>query len=363
MKQGMKSLDALYGELKRQRACRKDYVADTRSLSIKTDGGESTLTINGVENVGLKYRMSPLACRQMAERIHLPMNYFERCMTVAPQLLDENVNYWLSHVPEKRMIRVLDGRVRAVLSDRYRRLDNLELLDVVLPEIKNKMPDAYIESMNVTETHLYIKVINQNTSAEIVPGDIVKSGFVLSNSEVGRGSIIVAPLVYRLVCKNGMVINELRNRQYHLGRSTENDDMAYELYSDKTKALDDATYYSKAVDVIKAVADQTKFETIVERMRMAKSIGTGDNPGVTVLQLSDQFILSASERDLILKHFIHEDDYSLYGLSNAMTRASQDIDNYDRASDLEMFGGTLLMNGFHSTRTRPKIKVLAEGSK
>jgi len=354
MKQGMKSLDELFGELKRQRACRKDYLADTRALSIKTENGESILTINGVENVGLKYRMSQLASRQLAERIHIPMNYYERCMTSAPQLLDDNVNYWFIHAPEKRMIRVLDGKVRAVLSDRYRMLDNLELLDVILPEIKNKMPDAQIESMSVTETHLYIKVINQNISAEVVPGDIVQSGFVLSNSEVGRGSIIVAPLIYRLVCKNGMVVNELRNRQYHLGRCTENDDMAYEIYSDKTKALDNAAYYSKAVDVINAVMDQTKFESIVERMRVAKSISTGDVPGVTVLQLADQFMLNTAERDLILKHFIHEDDYSLYGLSNAMTRASQDIDNYDRASDLEMFGGTLLMSGFHSTKTRIK---------
>lgn len=36
---------------------------------------------------------------------------------------------------------------------------------------------------------------------EIVPGDIVQAGFVVSNSEIGLGALKVEPLVYRLICK------------------------------------------------------------------------------------------------------------------------------------------------------------------
>lgn len=44
-----------------------------------------------------------------------------------PSLLDENINRWFQKTPERRMLRTLDGNIRAFLSDRYHRLDNLEL--------------------------------------------------------------------------------------------------------------------------------------------------------------------------------------------------------------------------------------------
>jgi len=38
-------------------------------------------------------------------------------------------------LPDRRMVRIMDGNVRAFLSDRYRRLDHLELCTAVLPVI------------------------------------------------------------------------------------------------------------------------------------------------------------------------------------------------------------------------------------
>ena len=45
MKQGMKSIENLYGELMRQREARMDLIANTRSLSVSTENGISTLSI------------------------------------------------------------------------------------------------------------------------------------------------------------------------------------------------------------------------------------------------------------------------------------------------------------------------------
>lgn len=52
---------------------------------------------------------------------------------------------------------------------------------------------------------MYIKVVNERIQTEVVPGDIVQAGILISNSEVGMGSVSVKPLIYRLVCTNGMV--------------------------------------------------------------------------------------------------------------------------------------------------------------
>lgn len=207
MKLGIKTIQNLYGELERQRAARKDLIADTRSITVNSVNGLSMLTV-ATDSDKLSYRISEIAHRQIADRLGIPYKYYERMRQENPALLDSNINSWLNTTPEKRMLRTLDGKLRAFLSDRYRRLDNLELVDHVLPVIA-AMKGCEIASCDVTETHLYLKVINKTMKTEIVPGDIVQAGFVVSNSEIGLGALKVEPLVYRLVCKNGLISKDL----------------------------------------------------------------------------------------------------------------------------------------------------------
>lgn len=48
--------------------------------------------------------------------------------------------------------------------------------------------------------------------------------------------------------------------------------------------------------------------------------------------------MNSDEQNSILKYLIEGGDLSKYGLSNAITRASQDIESYDRATVLEEVG-------------------------
>ena len=73
-------------------------------------------------------------------------------------------------------------------------------------------------SCEVTESHLYLKVVNKKLKAEVGIGDVVQAGFVVSNSEVGLGSLKVEPLIYRLVCKNGLIVKDFAQKKYHVGR-------------------------------------------------------------------------------------------------------------------------------------------------
>ena len=70
----------------------------------------------------------------------------------------------------------------------------------------------------MTENRLYLKIVNHRLEMEVVPGDYVQAGVVISNSEVGLGSVSVQPLVYRLLCINGMVVNDMGERKNHVGR-------------------------------------------------------------------------------------------------------------------------------------------------
>ena len=46
MKQGIKTIQNLYGELERQREARKDLIADTRSINISSTNGVSMLSVS-----------------------------------------------------------------------------------------------------------------------------------------------------------------------------------------------------------------------------------------------------------------------------------------------------------------------------
>jgi len=58
------------------------------------------------------------------------------------------------------------------------------------------------------------------------------------------------------------------------------------------------------------------------------------------------FSLTDAEGKGVLQHLLEGADYTLYGLANAVTRYSQDVESYDRASKLEEIG----LPGFIKTR-------------
>ena len=61
-----------------------------------------------------------------------------------------------------------------------------------------------------------------------------------------------------------------------------------------------------------------------------------------VIELTGKtFGINQDEQDSVLKYLIEGGDLTKYGLSNAVTRASQDIESYDRATEFENLGWTI----------------------
>ena len=78
-------------------------------------------------------------------------------------------------------------------------------------------------------------------------------------------------------------------------------------------------------------------------MRLATERQIEGDPIKAVEVLSERFQFSQTERSGIFRHLIQGADLSSYGLVNAVTRTAQDIAYYDRATELERFGGQLLV--------------------
>lgn len=335
MKMG-KTLVELAEELQRQSEAKKDYIADTRVLEM-TPSAELALQ-NGSRHT---FSLSDHAHTQIAQRLEIPAKYYNRMRSEAPELLATNVNEWFHSQPERRMVRTLDGQARAFLSDRYRRLDHFELAEAVLPVLGEMGEGVDIVSAELTEKRMYIKAINRRLELEVKQGDVVQAGLVISNSEIGLGSLKVEPLVFRLVCANGLVAQDYSQKRYHVGRAAE-DGEAYELYSDDTLKADDKAFFLKVQDTVRAAVELAKFSAIVERMREATEQKIEGNPVAAVEVMAQKFGYNSEERSGVLTHLIQGGDLSAYGLMNAVTRTSQDIEDYDRATDLERDGSKVL---------------------
>lgn len=333
MKQGFKSLTEMAHELERQNAVKQDYVVDTREMTML-----NATEIHLPGGIG-EQAILPLAHRQIGQRLSIPAKYYDRLRTDHPQLLDLNVNGLFQAEPERRMIRTLDGKARAFLSDRYRRRDNFELANAVLPVLK-QIPDAQVLSCALTDERMFIKVVSPRLQADVKVGDTVQAGVSIENSEVGLGALVVRPLLYRLICLNGMV-TEAATRHYHVGKRVETDE-DYSVYSDATLRLDDEAFFAKVGDTVNAAVSEATFQSIVAGLRETTETPKMADPIKGVEVLAKRYGMTEGESHGVLTHLIKDGDLTLYGAIQAVTRTSQDLESYDRASEFERLGGTML---------------------
>lgn len=336
MRQG-RELKDVAAELKRQLESKKDYVATTVALSVNDD---ATL-LQGINGDSLP--LTDHCHGQIAGYLNIPRKYYDTMRTTNPYLLALNINRWFSHADfqeKKRLIRTLDGRARAFLSNRYRPIDNWNIAECVLPITQEV--GANVESCELTESYMHLKFVVPGVTAKIDAkvGDVVSAGLTVRNSEIGCGSVAVEPMIYTLACKNGMIVPAYGQKRRHVGRYIDGmEDEAMDLFSDTTLKADNRALFMKIADVVRGVFKQDVFEKIVGDLRQTTENKIERPVKKVVEDVTKQFTLNESESDGVLNHLIAGGDLSQYGLINAITRASQDVDDYDRATELEHVGG------------------------
>ena len=111
------------------------------------------------------------------------------------------------------------------------------------------------------------------------------------------------------------------------------------LFSDELSV----EYAAPTADGVRAAVEEARFAQVVGMMKNATQaeMNTKDVPGIVKLA-SREFHITDDKGEGILQHLIEGKDLTLYGLSNAVTRHSQDVENYDRATQLESIGYNIL---------------------
>lgn len=344
-----RTLAELAAEITRQQAAKKDFVAASCNMSLDVATPECPrLKVGDLASFPIR----PIAHGQIAEYLEIPKGYYDRMLAGQPSLLANNVNTWLASKPQdKRMVRTLDNNVRAVLSDRYRPLENYDLAEAVLPVLQEQ--ELYIVSCEITERRMYIKAFDRRIERDIkVKGsdpahtflkDVVYPSITISNSEVGDGAVNVAAGLYTGGCTNFASFSDSRMRKYHTGgKSASLGESVYELLSDETKRLTDQAVWHQVRDVVKSAFELARFEELVGRVSETADRKISGDVVKAVEVVQAKFGMTKAEGGSVLKHLIEGGALSQYGLMNAVTRTAEDIPSYDRASDVERMGGRVI---------------------
>lgn len=352
MKTG-KTLSQLAAEIERRAEAKKDYIAPASALEVVTVDNSPVLRVGG--QAGEIFPIRPNAHEQLSDFAGIPMPYYRRMLAEAPELLATNVNRWLADEAEagsRRMVRTLDGNVRAILSDKYRPLENEQLAEAILPVLLDR--DLLIMSCEITEARLYIKAVDKSVTVDVPTGrkigdgshvffDTCSPAVTVANSETGRGALSIEGGIFTKICTN-LATFGASMRKYHTGARAELSDEVYQLLTDKTKRLTDAAVWSQTKDLVAAAFDRAVFDANLAKLGEASKdvLPRGADVVQVIEKIGKRFNTTEGERKGILAQLIQDGDLSRYGIHSAVTRFAQDVADYDRATELEKIGARVI---------------------
>lgn len=384
--------------LRDQQARKIDVVAPATALrakgaSIQIAGTEAVLTDEGVTRADGTYRPTAVADEGLAARLGIPVGYLKTLRAERPDLYDANVNGWL-HGKHRRAlngerteIAPADGRnflvrafrgddggegvCRAILSDRYKMVDNLDVLSAALDGVKASGANVEIRSCDLTERRMYVKVYSPDVVA-LAPtllrnyrspftGDepvvragwtidrarevaareglgyeageepVVFGGFKIANSETGGGAFSITPELYVRICRNGLTIKVDALREVHLGGTL---DEGVIRWSEETQAKALELVTARARDAVATFLDHDYVAAKVTEIEEEAGAPVRE-PADAVREVGKRLRFTQEQTDGILDHFIRGGQMTAGGIANAITSYSQTVEDADTADDLD----------------------------
>lgn len=365
MKRGM-TIEELLTEVQRQTSVKQDFLSSTkesvRMIHIHDSDPEIERFKDRVALALLKdgggelqrFSISDNCHKQIAMKLDIPRKYYFRLLRDHRDMVIDSVNKLFEREPANRMLRTLDGVARAFLSDRYKRIDNDEVLSQVLPPLVKAAEDGtppppnQLLSSNVGDDRMHLKILftDDKLSQTISEGPrgsrTVKPGVSFSNSETGNGTLQIRGFFYQDYCLNGCVFGRtdmFSFRRPHLGGKLVADDEHRILFSDRTAQLQDQTMMAEMNDVVQRLASPEFAQEMGDRLRALSESTTVQNPRAAVDVTAKIVNLSEKEKDCVLESLIRDQDYSRWGMLNAITEIANRKDvSYDRACEIEEAG-------------------------
>ena len=353
---GNMTFQQLHEELERQKESKKDRICENFDLECARLEYKIESSIEGepdleVEDIGIKIDeighlpMTELAQIQLATKLEIPVTYWNKCRHQEKlDLLTLNINEWLEEYPKRILVRTLEfGGIqtcRAFLSDRYRRIDNWDLLFATMDEFatieKTNGTPVNIDICSLTLNNMYVRAHIPAIKEEIVSGDPASPAIVISNSEVGAGRILVEPMIVRWN-KGTAIIGTKKLSKYHVGKKID----WTGILSNETIELQDKEMWSTICDYIRHTFDESFFQEMLLMLREAKTVEL-INPAVQIENFAIRFRLTDDRKEMLMNKFLKEGDDSKCGFVSAVTTYAAGCANMNDRIKLERAAGELL---------------------
>lgn len=395
------TFDHMLHMLRAQNAAKIDVVAPATALrarngAIELSGVEPVVDDHGVTLVDGLYVPTAAADATIAAKLGIGSKYLRRLRTERPDLFDVNVN-GLLHGKSKRtaagstsviypadprsfLLRLFRGQdgepgvLRAMLSDRFGMVDNLDLLTAVLDGIRQADVQVEIRSCDLTDSSMHCKVYSpaveqlaprflagyrnpfadpaleadrRRITTDLEAGrrmaaaeglgyeagsePVVFAGFRFSNSEIGSGSVTLKPELYVRICRNGLTLPAMAFRKVHLGQRMEGGTVSWSQDTVK-KQLD--VIAAQARDHVRRWLTPEFLDKQVELLEQQAGAPV-TVPDSTVRVLGRELGFTETEREGVLRHFIAGGQATAGGIANAITSFSQTVADPARADALD----------------------------
>ncbi|RSM47764.1 DUF932 domain-containing protein [Actinoplanes sp. ATCC 53533] len=314
------------------------------------------LTANGVTMTDGSFTLGDTALTGVSAKLNIPAGYLRRMAHENMPLLDTNVNSWLSRDDRRFLVRCLrhraaggNGTARAFLSDRYLRIDNLDVLMAALDGIQQAGVAVEVASCDLTERRMYVRFVSPEVKV-IAPQllknyrspfdgrrgsdlPVISGGFLLRNSETGYGRYTIAPWLRIEVCKNGQTVERGTLGRTHIGaRITDEDGIVDPSPETMRRLLDLIT--SQTIDAVRAFLDVGFVTRAVRDLERAAGVALA-KPDTTIKIVAQRLRYTQDQQEAILAHFIAGADLSAGGIMQAVTSVARSIDDADQAYRME----------------------------
>ena len=229
-------IDNIKTEVLRRAKVRKDYIIDRAKMRAVAVDGQVHLKLDMADTL-LSFRRPSL--QQIATTLDVPVRYLNRLEDAGHlDLMVHNLNTILEREPKRHLVRVLDGQVDAVLSDRYKIIDNTTLLAITLTKLREV--GAEVWDLRLTRDDFRLLAVAPHISGQVTTdrtfdpgdgwksrwfgneGDALNAAITVSNSETGHAGLHVLPAVLRRVCANFCVWGQ-GIAKVHLGKRQSED--------------------------------------------------------------------------------------------------------------------------------------------
>jgi len=329
---------------------------DVKDVSVTQDGGAVRLPLGSGYPHDQTFKWSQHSLDQVGTWCGIHKGYMTKMQSTqkSKTLIHDNINYWFQNRKDSRANRMFrctkDGnKVNAFLSDMYARIDDEIVLDSLDP-VLDSLHRYELGSCNVNDKFFNVKVLLPELEHEIKVGQVVRGGFMASNSSIGLRQVDLNRFIRVVMCDNGMMGDRPGDGVRRVHRSVRlprgilpqywesSVSLPYDIIEDFKKVVDRCTNVEGFKGYVQTMKDATEGEKVRYLDRISEKLPTIPS----VEWIGDKFNLTSPVKIRITDAFLSVGDYSKWGFVNGVTNAANLHADYDEATRLEQLGGKIL---------------------